>query len=73
MRAWGVRQLGLGSSLLSDTSTKFRDRFGDIQLEADLEYRYPIATIGGVKVNSALFVDMGNIWNLKNNVEQPKQ
>jgi len=71
MRAWGVRQLGLGSSLLSDTSTTFRDRFGDIQLEADLEYRYPITTIGGVKVNSALFVDMGNIWNLKNNVNNP--
>lgn len=71
MRAWGVRQLGLGSSLLSDTSTKFRDRFGDIQLEADLEYRYPITTIGGVKVNSALFVDIGNIWNLKNNVNNP--
>ena len=71
MRAWGVRQLGLGSSLLSDTSTVFRDRFGDIQLEADLEYRYPVTTIGGVKVNSALFVDMGNIWNLKNNVNNP--
>jgi hypothetical protein len=71
MRAWGVRQLGLGSSLLSDTSTKFRDRFGDIQLEADIEYRYPIASIGGVKVNSAIFVDMGNIWNLKNNVNNP--
>lgn len=71
MRAWGVRQLGLGSSLLSDTSTVFRDRFGDIQLEADLEYRYPLTTIGGVKVNSALFVDMGNIWNLKNNINNP--
>jgi hypothetical protein len=71
MRAWGVRQLGLGSSLLSDTSTVFRDRFGDIQLEADLEYRYPLTTIGGVKVNSALFMDMGNIWNLKNNVNNP--
>ena len=71
MRAWGVRQLGLGSSLLSDTSSKFRDRFGDIQLEADLEYRYPITTIGGVKVNSAFFVDIGNIWNLKNNVDNP--
>lgn len=71
MRAWGVRQLGLGSSLLSDTSTKFRDRYGDIQLEADLEYRYPVLAIGGVKVNSALFVDIGNIWNLKNNVSNP--
>lgn len=71
MRAWGVRQLGLGSSLVSDTSTVFRDRFGDIQLETDLEYRYPVTTIGGVKVNSALFVDIGNIWNLKNNVSNP--
>ena len=71
MRAWAARQLGLGSSLLSDTSTVFRDRYGDIQLEADFEYRYPLATIGGVKVNSALFVDMGNIWNLKNNVNNP--
>lgn len=71
MRAWGIRQLGLGSSLLSDTSTVFRDRYGDIQLEADFEYRYPITTIGGVKVNSALFVDMGNIWNLKNNINNP--
>lgn len=72
MRAWGVRQLGLGSSLLSDTSASFRDRYGDIQLEADLEYRYPVTTIGGVKVNSALFVDIGNIWNLKNNVNNPE-
>lgn len=72
MRAWGLRQLGLGSSLVSDTSTGFRDRFGDIQLEGDFEYRFPITTIGGVKVNSALFADMGNVWNLKNNIENPQ-
>ncbi|HSU49852.1 MAG TPA: BamA/TamA family outer membrane protein [Segetibacter sp.] len=72
MRAWGLRQLGLGSSLLSDTSTSFRDRFGDIQLEADFEYRFPLATIGGVKVNSAFFTDMGNIWNLKNSIDNPR-
>ncbi|HEX8460525.1 MAG TPA: BamA/TamA family outer membrane protein, partial [Segetibacter sp.] len=72
MRAWGVRQLGLGSSLLSDTSSSFRDRFGDVQLEADFEYRFPITTIGGVKVNSALFTDMGNIWNLKYNAANPE-
>jgi len=71
MRAWGLRQLGLGSSLLSDTSSVFRDRFGDIQLEANLEFRFPITTIGGVKVNSAVFTDIGNIWNLKNNVSNP--
>lgn len=72
MRAWGLRQLGLGSSLLSDTSTSFRDRFGDIQLESDFEYRFPITTIGGVKINSAFFADMGNVWNLKNTVANPE-
>jgi outer membrane protein assembly factor BamA len=71
MRAWGVRQLGLGSSLLSDTSSVFRDRYGDIQLETNFEYRFPITTLGGVKVNSALFADIGNIWNLKNNIDNP--
>jgi hypothetical protein len=71
MRAWGVRQLGLGSSLLSDTSTVFRDRFGDIQLETNFEFRFPLTTIGTLKVNSALFADIGNIWNLKNDVQNP--
>lgn len=68
MRAWPVRQLGLGTSLLSDTSNIFRDRYGDIQLEANVEYRFPIATISTVKINSAFFIDMGNLWNLKKNV-----
>jgi hypothetical protein len=67
MRAWPLRQLGLGSSLASDTIA-FRDRYGDIQLEANIEYRFPITTISTVKINSAAFIDMGNIWNLKNPV-----
>ncbi len=65
MRAWGLRQLGLGSSLQSDTSSVFRDRFGDMQLEANAEYRFPLFNIGSFKVSSALFADAGNIWNIK--------
>ena len=72
MRAWGIRQLGLGSSLLSDTNTTFRDRFGDIQLEANFEYRFTLFAVGSMKVNSALFLDVGNIWNLKNDVNNPR-
>ena len=71
MRAWPLRQLGLGSSLVSDTSVIFRDRFGDIQMEANIEYRFPLATISTVKINSAFFLDMGNIWNLRSNVGNP--
>jgi hypothetical protein len=71
MRAWGLRQLGLGSSLLSDTSTTFTDRYGDMQLEANLEYRYPIAHFTSVNVNGALFADAGNIWNVRKDPNNP--
>lgn len=71
MRAWNLRQLGLGSSLLSDTSSTFRERYGDIQLETNIEYRYRIANIGGVLIGSALFADIGNIWNWKHDPNNP--
>jgi outer membrane protein assembly factor BamA len=72
MRGWGLRQLGLGSSQLSDTSPGFSDRFGDLQLEGNIEYRFPIATIGGTKFNSAVFLDVGNLWNLKDDPANPQ-
>ena len=61
MRAWQVRRLGPGSSLLSETPSSV-DRFGDVQLEANVEFRFNVATIFGVKLKSALFADVGNIW-----------
>ena len=64
MRAWQVRQLGLGSSNFYDTAGKgVLDRFGDIQLEGNVEYRFPLGTIFTVKVLSAIYVDAGNIWD----------
>jgi len=65
MRAWGLRQLGLGSSQFYDTSKKSQnfDRFGDVQLETNLEYRFPILQIGSYTISSAVFADIGNIWN----------
>ncbi len=78
MRAWGLRQLGLGSSLQSEqidtTGSNYHDRFGDMQLEANIEYRFPLATIAGVKLSSALFADIGNVWNVrKNNIDPSAQ
>jgi outer membrane protein insertion porin family len=61
MRAWPIRRIGPGSSILYDTAK--RERFGNIQLELNAEYRFNITTIAGIKVGSALFVDMGNIWS----------
>jgi len=64
MRAWQVRRLGIGSSIFYDTlSSGGYDRFADIQLEANIEFRFNVGTIAGIKVKSALFSDIGNIWS----------
>lgn len=64
MRAWRIRQLGLGSNTYFDTvNNNFSlDRFGDIQLEGNIEYRFDIGRLFGIKVQSALFTDIGNVW-----------
>ena len=64
MRAWRVRRLGPGSAKIYDTLKGGpTDRFGNIQLEGNVEFRFNLATIAGIKVKSALFVDIGNIWS----------
>ncbi len=67
MRAWGLRQLGLGSSTFYDTSASRQnfDRFGDLQLEANFEYRFTFLQLGSYKIGSALFTDIGNVWNTR--------
>ena len=62
MRAWQIRRLGLGSSPLYDTAGEKVDRFGDVKTEFNVEYRFNISTIGALKLKSAFFVDIGNIW-----------
>ena len=43
MRAWGLRQLGPGSTIKDFAgSTGIPERYGDVQLEANIEYRFPI-------------------------------
>ncbi len=63
MRAWGLRKLGPGSSKKSYNIAP--DRYGDVQLETNLEYRFPLMRGSGYSVNGALFSDIGNIWFLK--------
>lgn len=69
MRAWQLRRLGPGSTVKSFTgqSISIPDRFGDVQLEANIEYRMPLFKVASIPVNGALFTDMGNVWYLKKN------
>ncbi|MBC7873159.1 MAG: BamA/TamA family outer membrane protein [Ferruginibacter sp.] len=66
MRAWSLRKLGRGSSIKEFSGTgSTPERYGDVQLEGNVELRFPAFVVGGVKVNGALFTDIGNIWFLK--------
>jgi outer membrane protein insertion porin family len=63
MRAWALRKLGPGSAVKDFGLNP--ERYGDVQLEANIEYRFPITSFSGVKLNGAVFTDMGNVWYLK--------
>ncbi len=64
MRAWQVRTLGHGSNIIRDSAGKIieNEKLGDIKLEGNVEYRFDIGRILGIKFESALFVDFGNVW-----------
>jgi outer membrane protein assembly factor BamA len=72
MRAWALRKLGPGSTVKSFARTEAPDRFGDLQLELNAEYRFFVGEVAGVKLNSVLFTDMGNIWYLRRNNDFPE-
>ncbi|MEP7165633.1 MAG: BamA/TamA family outer membrane protein [Ferruginibacter sp.] len=71
MRGWPIRGIGIGGQPLApfNTSALFNDRTGDMQLEGNMEYRYDIIRIipNTLTLRGALFVDAGNIWNLRYN------
>jgi len=69
MRGWPIRGIGRGSQPLAPYGNKkFNDRTGDFQLETNLEYRFDIAQLipNTLVLKGALFIDAGNIWNLRN-------
>lgn len=72
MRAWGLRKLGRGSSTKEFSGIgSTPERYGDIQLEGNIEYRFPLFSMGAVKFNGAVFTDIGNIWFLKKEAVAP--
>lgn len=64
MRGWEIRSLGPGA--YGGTYSGF-DKMGDIKMEANLEYRFPMYKF----LKGAFFVDAGNIWLLKENESYP--
>jgi len=60
MRGWQARALGPGHAK-ADTTFVIPSQTGDVKLEANLEYRFPMFW----KLCGAVFTDVGNIWTLK--------
>lgn len=71
MRAWSVRKLGPGSAIRSFDRTDAPDRFGDIRLEGNAEYRIYLTNYNGIGINTALYTDVGNVWFLRKNPDFP--
>ena len=57
MRGWQARALGPGSSKMDETFS-IPSQTGDIKLEADIEYRFPMVW----KLEGTLFMEVGNVW-----------
>lgn len=68
MRGWAPRTLGPGSSPLPENII-YPTQLGDMKLEANLEFRFPIWGI----FHGATFVDVGNVWYMgRKGVEYPE-
>ena len=59
MRGWQARTLGPGTNTELGEYFIIPTQLGDMKLEANVEYRFPLAW----KFEGALFVDAGNIWD----------
>jgi outer membrane protein assembly factor BamA len=67
MRGWTVRTLGPGRYRNEGRSIDFINQSGDVKLDLNMEYR----TFLFWKIHSAVFVDAGNIWTIREYKEQP--
>ena len=67
IRAFGVRSIGPGSYHPANSQYSYIDEMGDLKLEANLEYRFPlVSNLGG-----AIFMDAGNVWLTKSDPDRP--
>lgn len=64
MRGWAPRTLGPGSSA-APTNVVYPTQLGDMKLEANLEFRFPIWYM----LQGATFLDLGNIWYIQHKGE----
>lgn len=67
VRGWSARTLGPGAYDARNQVVDFINQCGDIKFDLSLEYRFKLFWV----FEGALFADAGNIWTIKNYVNQP--
>jgi len=66
IRAFPARSIGPGT-VQRPVDDRYVERLGDMRLESNLEYRFPLVGL----FRGALFLDAGNVWNLRDDKDVP--
>lgn len=67
LRAFCMRGVGPGRYSPAKTNYSYLDQMGDMKLEANLEYRFPLLP----SLYGAVFVDCGNVWLMRPDSDRP--
>lgn len=67
LRGFSIRSVGPGRYYPGNSKYSYMDQTGDIKLEANAEFRFPIAG----DICGALFADAGNIWTIRDDESRP--
>ncbi len=67
VRGWSTRTLGPGTYSQDSTGHDFGRRVGEVKIDLSVEYRRKVSRL----IELAGFIDAGNIWTIKDYVEQP--
>lgn len=67
VRGWTAYQLGPGTFQRKGNYIDYNTQMGDIKIDLNMEYRSKLFW----KLESAFFIDAGNIWTIKNYDSQP--
>lgn len=68
IRAFAVRSIGPGAYHPRGSSFSYIDEMGDLKLEMNVEYRFPLVA----NLYGAVFMDAGNVWLMHKEDERPQ-
>lgn len=68
IRAFATRSIGPGRYHPEKSDYSYIDQTGDLKLEANVEYRFPIVA----NLYGAVFLDAGNVWLMKKDEARPE-